>query len=147
MSEGERRPLVLVVDDDEDHVTMLEVGLEASGFEVLKAYSCAEARQLLATFGPDAIVADLTLGDGTSLDLLGSVARRPLVSVILSGYDGPDDVARTRAAGYDVHLAKPASFEVLARALREGLERATSGVRLAKTSAPPPDAQAKRTAG
>jgi len=137
MTEAAPRPLVLVVDDDEDHVMMLEVGLDGHGFSVLTAYSCADAKRLLEERAPDALVADLTLGDGTSLDLLGGVVRRPRVAVILSGYDAPEDVARTKAAGYDAHLVKPASFEKLARVLHEGLERTSSGIRLAKTSSAP----------
>lgn len=147
MSGESPRPLVLIVDDDEDHVMMLEVGLEAQGFAVITAYSCAEARHLLDTRGVDALVADLTLGDGTSLDLLTSLARRPRVAVILSGYDSPEDVARTKAAGYDAHLVKPASFELLARVLREGLEHATSGVRLAKASSDVAVRSSKRSIG
>jgi DNA-binding response OmpR family regulator len=142
------RPLVLVVDDDEDHVMMLEVGLEAHGFAVITAGSCAEAKRMLDSRGADALVADLTLGDGTSLDLLTTVGQRPRVAVVLSGYDAPEDVARTLAAGYDAHLVKPASFDVLTGILRDGLERASSGVRLAKTSPPASLAHgAKRSAG
>lgn len=111
---------------------MLELGLESAGFSVITAYSCAEAKHLLASRAVDALIADLTLGDGTSLALLEGLARRPRVAVVLSGFDAPDDVARTKAAGYDAHLVKPASFVAITGILRDGLERASSGVRLAK---------------
>jgi DNA-binding response OmpR family regulator len=140
-------PVVLVVDDDEDHVMMLEVGLESAGFSVLTAYSLAEASKLLASRHVDALVADLTLADGTSLDLLAKAPRRPRVAIVLSGFDAPEDVAKTRAAGYDAHLVKPASFGDLTRVLRDGLERSLSGVRLAKAKAPLVNGLVKRSTG
>jgi two-component system response regulator RegA len=147
MGEGPR-PLVLVVDDDEDHVTMLELGLAGAGFSVITACSCAEARHLLGAHAVDALIADLTLGDGTSLSLLDGLARRPRVAVVLSGFDAPEDIARTKAAGYDAHIVKPASFSDLARVIRDGLERTSSGVRLAKASPRPSDAaDTKRSTG
>jgi DNA-binding response OmpR family regulator len=140
------RPLVLVVDDDEDHVTMLEVALESSGYAVVTAFSFAEARSVLASRDVDALVADLTLGDGSSLDLIAeSGARRPRVAVILSGLDAPDDLDQTRRAGYDAHLVKPTSIEQLDAVLTEGLQRRRSGVRLAHAASSTP--KNKRDAG
>jgi DNA-binding response OmpR family regulator len=140
-------PVVLVVDDDEDHVMMLELGLESAGFSVLTAYSLAEASKLLASRHVDALVADLTLADGTSLELLKKAPTRPRVAIVLSGFDAPEDVAKTRAAGYDAHLVKPASFADLTRTIRDGLERTMSGVRLAKSRAPLVRGPGKRSTG
>jgi DNA-binding response OmpR family regulator len=121
------RPVVLVVDDDLDHATMLEVALEASGFEVVTAYSCRDAQEALSRRAVDAMVADLTLGDGTAIDVLQGAARRPRVSIVLTGMDSDEDVERTRAAGFSAHFVKPTSIDDLTDALREGLARRTSG--------------------
>jgi DNA-binding response OmpR family regulator len=121
------RPTVLVVDDDVDHATMLEVALEASGFEVVTAYSCRDARHALATRAVDAMVADLTLGDGTAIDVIQGAPRRPRVAIVLTGMDSDEDVERTRAAGFSAHFVKPTSIDDLTGALREGLARRTSG--------------------
>lgn len=37
--------------------------------------------------------------------------------VALTGYAAPEDIARSRAAGFDDHLAKPPSLEKLEEAL------------------------------
>ena len=36
----------------------------------------------------------------------------------LTGYAGPDDLAKAREAGFDAHLAKPATLETVARMLQ-----------------------------
>lgn len=125
--------MVLVVDDDEDHVMMLEASFEAAGFQVIAASSFTEAHAKLRSEHVDALVADLTLGDGSALDLLVGLERRPRVAVVLSGFDRPEDFDRSRAAGFDAHLVKPTSFDRLAGLINEGLHR-PSGVR--RTNAP-----------
>lgn len=131
------RPVVLVVDDDEDHVMMLQAFLEVSGYAVVTAYSCAEAKERLTAGPVDVLVTDLTLGDGTSLDFVRVLGeRRPRVAIVLSGFDGVDDIARTRAAGFDAHLVKPTPIDQLTALMAEGLRRPRSGTRLAHSDGP-----------
>jgi CheY-like chemotaxis protein len=114
-------PLVLVVDDDEDHATMLEVALESVGFVVVAAHSVAEARDVLASHPVDALVSDLTLGDGTCYDILKGTKHRPRVAIVLSGSEPPDDLEKMRAKGFARHLVKPTGVGDLSRAIHEGL--------------------------
>jgi len=124
--------LVLVVDDDTDHLLMLEALLEAAGYSVITATSCAEGRALLMDRDVDALVADFSLGDGTASDLLRDLGdRRPRVALVLSGFDANEDVERTLEAGFDAHLVKPTSIDVLRDLLAEGLRKSQSGTRLA----------------
>lgn len=131
MGDSEPRPLVLVVDDDADHGYMLEALLEADGFSVLIALSRAEARTILESRLVDVLVSDLSLGDGTALDLVKDLGpHRPRVAIVLSGFDSVDDVERTMRAGFDAHLAKPTPLDVLREVIAVGLRRRPSGVRL-----------------
>lgn len=111
---------------------MLEVALESAGFRVAVAYTCGQAKELLETQSFDALVADLTLPDGSSTDLLESLGtKRPRVAVVLSGSDEPDDMDRTEAVGFDAHLVKPTSIEKLVDVIGRGLDssRGRSGAR------------------
>jgi DNA-binding response OmpR family regulator len=127
--------VVLVVDDDCDHLLMLEALLDAVGYAVITATSCAEGRSLLMEREIDALVADFSLGDGTASELLRDLGdRRPRVALVLSGFDASEDVTRTLAAGFDAHLVKPTSIDVLRATLAEGLRKSPSGVRLASRS-------------
>ena len=124
MFEPMLRPTVLVLDDDEDNVAVLEAALVARGFDVRTAASSAEARALLSELTVDALVTDLSLGDGNALDLVLELgARRPKISILVTGYGSPADHARSRAAGFDAHLVKPIAMEQLEAALRRGLAR------------------------
>jgi DNA-binding response OmpR family regulator len=136
MSEADARSLVLVVDDDEDHLLMLEALLEASGYEVVTAASCADGRHLLEERSIDALVADYSLGDGTAFDLIKDLGcHRPRVALVLSGFDSGEDVERTLHAGFDAHLVKPTSIERIRQVLSEGLRSRPSGFRIAKCKA------------
>lgn len=117
------RAIVLVVDDDVDHAGMLEMALEEAGFGVRIAHSCREARAALAAEHVDALVCDLTLGDGTAIDVLAGARRRPAVAIVLTGFDTDHDVERTRAAGFDAYFVKPASIEAIAAAIDGRLSR------------------------
>jgi DNA-binding response OmpR family regulator len=123
--------VVLVVDDDADHLMMLEALLETAGYTVISATSCFEGRAVLMERDVDALVADYNLGDGTASDLVrGLGARRPRVALVLSGFDASEDIARTLDAGFDAHLVKPTSIDLLKELLSEGLRRSRSGIRL-----------------
>jgi len=117
-----RNKIVLVVDDDEDNAAVLQLSLEGSGFEVRVASSVAEARAELASSSFDALVTDLSLGDGNALDLLASLgATRPRVAILVTGYGDDEARKRSRAAGFDAHIVKPVELVALERALTEGL--------------------------
>lgn len=108
-------PIALVVDDDEDFCMMLEIALEGRGHRVVAAHSAREAVLLLGTNEVDALVCDLTLGDGSAFDVLAAARVRPRIAVILSGFDRDVDRQRTLDAGFDAHLVKPTPVETLAR--------------------------------
>lgn len=131
---GLNRSVVLVVDDDRDHLLMLEAVLESVGYAVVTAASCAEARALLEARPFDALLADLSLGDGTALDLLAGLAdeHRPRVALVLSGFDATEDVDRSLHAGFDAHLVKPTAIDQLRDALEQGLTNHPSGFRVAR---------------
>lgn len=133
MMEAATLAKVLVVDDDVDHCLMLEMALQCLGYEVTLAHCCRDAVALLREIEVDALVCDLTLGDGTALDVLSSVgARRPRVAVVLSGFDADEDRERSLAAGFDAHLVKPTSIDELGQVIARGLRRPRSGIHLAK---------------
>lgn len=147
MGEAAELPLVLVVDDDEDHCMMLEVALETRGHRVLTAHSARSALETMRAHTVDALVCDLTLGDGTALDVLRDIGeRRPPVAVVLSGFDDTEDRERSIAAGFDAHLVKPTPVETLIDVIARGLGRPRSGIQLTETAASP-RAPAKKSHG
>ena len=134
------RECVLVVDDDPDHLFMLEAVLERLGYEVMTALSCAAGRAALQERHVDALIADLSLVDGTALDLLEGLdaSHRPRVALVLSGFDTEEAVERSLRAGFAAHLVKPIAIDQLRDALVRGARRGpTRGIVRARSEQPP----------
>lgn len=109
---------VLVLDDDEDNLLILEEALRGVGLDVASASTCAEARALLERGPFDMLVADRQLADGNALDFVRTLGgARPRASVLVTGYGQPEDLAASKAAGFDAHLVKPVRLDVLERTI------------------------------
>ena len=112
---------MLVIEDNPDAASSVRDLLELTNHTVAVALSGREGIEKARTFKPDVVLCDIGLPgmDGYEVarafrsdsDLRGSVL------VALTGYAAPEDLARVREAGFDVHVAKPASPEVLEEAL------------------------------
>lgn len=66
---------ILVIDDEESLRFTLERFLSFAGHRVVTAGSCDEAREEIAQGAFDLILLDLSLPDGSGMDLLGEVKR------------------------------------------------------------------------
>lgn len=119
---------VLVVDDNADAVDLLAALLQAYGYSVRIAYDGLSALRLAGEFDPHVVICDIGLpdldGHEVALRLRRQEAGRRRRLVALSGYGQPSDKARSRAAGFDVHLVKPADLS----RLRAMLEEMTTGL-------------------
>ena len=62
----------------------------------------------------------MSLPDGNGLELLARLRETPPVNggIVLSGYNDDEDLARSRAAGYKAHLAKPVDVGKLDEMIR-----------------------------
>jgi CheY-like chemotaxis protein len=89
----------------------MQLFLEASGYEVTTADTVATALRAATQKQFDLLVSDIGLPDGSGDDLIRQLQDkgRKLPSIALSGYGTEQDVARSRAAGFQVHLTKPVS--------------------------------------
>jgi CheY-like chemotaxis protein/two-component sensor histidine kinase len=109
---------ILLVDDNPDALEMLSQLLRGQGHEVQVAMHAAQALALLEHWRPDLALLDLGLPGMDGLELarrLRADARwRTLPLVAVTGYGHESDRERTRAAGFDEHLVKPADAQALA---------------------------------
>ncbi|HUS29848.1 MAG TPA: PAS domain-containing protein [Kofleriaceae bacterium] len=112
---------ILVVDDNEDAAMLLASVLEAHGHDVRTAFDGPSALRIANEFQPEIAVLDIGLPvmDGYELAerLLTEFAGVRLIAV--SGYGQESDRARTRAAGFQAHLAKPVPIDALVRLVDE----------------------------
>jgi len=122
--EPERKPLrlrLLVIEDNVDAAESLREALQLGGHTVEVAFSGPEGIARARTFRPEVILCDIGLPDMNGYEVAQAVRTDPALRNVkllaLTGYAAPDDVARSRAAGFDGHVAKPATLESLEAAL------------------------------
>lgn len=123
MVPNERRPVVLAVLDDGERSALLKLSLASRGWDVVRAHSCEQARDLARALHIDALLTDLVLGDGSAFGLLKSLADRPRVAVVLTWGNQHGIRERILASGFDLHLARPITAEEIDRALRDRLRQ------------------------
>jgi signal transduction histidine kinase/integral membrane sensor domain MASE1/ActR/RegA family two-component response regulator len=115
------RRRILVVEDHEDGSRMLQTMLELGGHEVHAAGSGPEAVETARRLRPDVAIVDIALpgfdGYEVARRLRASEECRDVLLVALTGYGRGEDRRRARAAGFDVHLAKPVDPERLIETL------------------------------
>jgi CheY-like chemotaxis protein len=101
--------------------------LAALGHDAVLAHDGAGALGLVAGMveraqAPDVIILDIGLPDMDGAELARRLRAMPALAatrlVAHTGYGAPHDRDKTSAAGFDVHLVKPASIEQLQAALR-----------------------------
>jgi signal transduction histidine kinase/CheY-like chemotaxis protein len=132
-SDGQHVPMppatgrVLVVDDNRDAADLLAETLRFGGFEVATAFDGAEALKTLDTFHADVAILDIGLPTMNGLELARQLrdvdATRTIRLIALTGYGQQSDFTASSAAGFDLHLVKPVTTDILFAAVR--LERRT----------------------
>jgi PAS domain S-box-containing protein len=109
---------LLLVEDHEDTCIALSYVLQHEGYQVEIAHSVGQALAAATATDVDVLVSDLGLPDGSGLDLMRTLkARKPLRGVALTGFGRDEDVAETRAAGFERHLTKPVDVPTLIAAI------------------------------
>jgi CheY-like chemotaxis protein len=116
---GPTRGRVLLV---EDHAptrqTLLQL-LRHRHFEVTPAGSADEAHRHALAGEFDLLISDVGLPGRNGYELMADLRRlHPrLAGIALSGYGMEDDLARSQAAGFSIHLVKPITMDRLEEAI------------------------------
>jgi len=124
-STSPERPLILVVDDNQDAADSLADWLRHSGHRVEVAYSGLSALASVRALQPDVVVCDLGLPEITGYEFALTVRRessRPIRLVAHSGYSRPAEISRCIECGFDAHVAKPTPPQYIERLLSGNAE-------------------------
>ena len=108
---------ILVVDDQPDSTESLAMFLRLRGHEVHTAHDGPGALEEIARGRPEVVFLDLGLPGMSGYDVARQIRAqaetRDLRLVALTGYGTEADRVKSRAAGFDVHLAKPVDPQAL----------------------------------
>lgn len=122
---------VLVVDDNRDAAEMLALLLKLGGHQVQAVYDSREAVAAFTTFRPDIAFLDVGMPNLNGLDLAmqlrGCDGGQQVLLVALTGWGQDEDRRRSREAGFDHHLVKPADPLDIEAICRSDLRRSDVG--------------------
>ena len=114
---NDRRPLVLVADDDPDIRSLVTLRLERSGYEVVAAGDGEQALAAALERAPDLALLDVMMPklDGYEVTerLRQEEATRHLPVILLTARVQETDIARGVEAGADDYVKKPFSTSEL----------------------------------
>ena len=111
---------ILLVDDNADTLSSLATILRLKGHEVRPASDMATALRVASDAEFDLLISDIELPDGSGLELIETIrSSRTIPAIALSGFGSPEDIERSRSAGFTLHLTKPVDFRRLKQAIEE----------------------------
>jgi len=117
-----QRQSILVVDDNADAAATTALLLEQLGHEVRVAHTATAALAECMRCRPTLAILDIGLPDMDGYALAAAIRRggEDTRLVALTGYGQQADLGRASAAGFDLHLTKPATLDDLRRAVSAG---------------------------
>ncbi len=110
---------VLVIDDEPDVRASAEHLLRAAGAQVFAASNAIDGLALLRRHRPQVVLSDIAMPGHDGYELLRWVRELPdpqtrrTPAAAFTAYAQPEDRRRALAAGYQMHLVKPVSPDVL----------------------------------
>jgi CheY-like chemotaxis protein len=122
---GDRRPLILIVEDNAANLLLATSVLERARMEVISAATAREARDRIASDLPDLVLMDVMLPDGDGFELTRelktspSTAGTPIVALTARAFKADEEAAA--AAGCDGFISKPVDTRTLAEQVRRFL--------------------------
>jgi PAS domain S-box-containing protein len=110
---------ILLVDDEEDTLTMLREALENAGARVRAVRTARDAIRENSERTPDLLVTDIGLPDMDGFELLCEIRRTHpnVTAVAVTAYARLDDRSRALAAGFHAHVSKPIDPTAFVQAL------------------------------
>ena len=117
---------ILVVDDEKDFVKMLQIRLEANGYEVIAAFDGIQGVSFAKRKNPDLILLDVMMPAGGGylvcerLKMSSNTWSIPVI--FLTAKSRPEDEAKAYSAGAKFFLTKPYEPEVLLDTIKRALE-------------------------
>ncbi len=108
-------PSVLIVDDEPDLITLLEMTLSRMGLDTASAADLASARKLLGSRSFDLCLTDMRLPDGNGIDLVRDIQRghsnTPVA--VITAYGNVEAAVESLKAGAFDFVSKPVDLPML----------------------------------
>jgi len=108
---------ILIVDDDQDVLSMMSIILESKGFEVISCSSGTEALEKLKTQQPQLVLLDIMMPVMNGYDVLVHMKQRPetqnIPVIMVTAKGEGDEIITGYQHGADYYIPKPFTTEQL----------------------------------
>jgi len=114
------RRSILVIDDEENFLTLVRWFLSQRGFDIQTASSTDEALEIVEERSFDIALLDIRLGAADGLSLLDTlIERSPSMKVVMmTAYPTIGTIKQAFAKGVSCYLTKPLDLQELSDSLR-----------------------------
>lgn len=116
-SSGPGKPVILVVDDNQDALDLSCMLLSAMDFTVHTAHDAESVMRAALDHRPDVVLLDIGLPGVNGYDIARLLRQQPelhgVLLIAITGYGAERDIQKSFEAGFDHHLVKPAAPEQL----------------------------------
>ena len=116
---------ILVVDDEENFLSLLRDALEIRGLEVITVSNAVEAGMELASRLPALILMDVKMPGINGLQACEAIRRNPVTRdvpiIIISGVSDESQIKKARKMGVVEYFTKPVDIEKLINKIKEVL--------------------------
>ncbi len=135
----EATPRVLVIDDEPDLITLMQLTLTKLGLEVITASSYQEGLAALERGTYSLCLTDMQLGDGTGIQILGAIQSKglDLPCAVITAFGNADNAVAALKAGAFDYLAKPVSLDQLRTLVKSAIRLPDKGTVKASSVASP----------
>lgn len=120
-ADDSRRRRILVVDDNEDAAESLAALLSINGHDTRLAHDGPDALREAERFRPDVVFLDIGMPTLDGHETARLIRRQPwgrnMVLIALTGWGQSEDRRRSKDAGFNHHLVKPADPDMVASLL------------------------------
>lgn len=114
---------ILIIDDNKDLAEIICELIAFLGYETECAHNGADGIAKARELQPDVIICDIGLPDMSGYEVAKMIRKdaefKDTFLIAFSGYAQSEDIEKSKAAGFDRHLAKPVSLETLQMVLNE----------------------------
>ena len=122
MTETNKTPLILIVDDDRSMRTLLNLAMEEEGYQIAQAHNGEQCLSEYAHFQPDLILLDAVMPDLDGFTCCKQIRNLPggdrVPILMITVLDDRESVEQAFQAGATDYITKPIHWAVLSQRVR-----------------------------
>ncbi len=123
MAQSERKPTVLIVEDNEQNLELLKIYMEdVPEAEVITAGNGIEALEQIEAHAPDLVLLDIMMPRMSGFEVCkrikGDPKTRDITVVMVTALNETSDIERAAKCGTDDYLSKPIDRQAMVNLVR-----------------------------